>query len=511
MADDLSEARFVGIDFSAVQIDMARAMARKLELTNVEYRCQDPSEFAAKSHGAQPPEEFDYIIAYGVYSWSPPQTRARLLELCAQQLAPGGVALISYNVYPGWHLQEAIRNQVLLQVRQTLGSPAAPGLARQDAQRVLDQARHVLEYVANAPPLDPTYGATLQATAREILKVPVSNLIHDHLNPFNQPVFFSQFAAEAKNSGLTYLGDAHAAGMYFKFPLPEPDAKPELKWDPGQEPREASAQPVDEAFPPIADDLLRFEQLSDLMRNRPFRHSLVCRSDAPPKPIEPAPLPWRTTGPLDPRQLRRLHIASGLKPAGSEPIFGRASSDRFTTPDGRTAIVSDPLLKSALLCLGEVWPARMTFTQLQEAAWRRMGLGYITPDSQAGIDRLCTGLFHAFVGGTIELSVRLAPFATRLGFRPAARKLARLQCEADDTVTTLRHENLVLNPTARTFLRLLDGTRDGATLKAEMERNVLENARNINPDVSLTDTESRKLAAELERDLKTFCEEALLV
>ena len=66
----------------------------------------------------------------------------------------------------------------------------------------------------------------------------------------------------------------------------------------------------------------------------------------------------------------------------------------------------------------------------------------------------------------VELSARPETWATDLSDRPAARRLARLQAETDDTVTTLRHQNLKLNRTARHVLRLLDGTRTRATSSA---------------------------------------------
>ena len=46
---------------------------------------------------------FDYIIAHGVFSWIPTTVREKLLDICGKNMAPGGVAYVSYNTYPGWH------------------------------------------------------------------------------------------------------------------------------------------------------------------------------------------------------------------------------------------------------------------------------------------------------------------------------------------------------------------------------------------------------------------------
>ena len=94
--------------------------------------------------------------------------------------------------------------------------------------------------------------------------------------------------------------------------------------------------------------------------------------------------------------------------------------------------------------------------------------------------------------------------------RPTARRLARLQAETDDTVTTLRHQNLKLNRTARHLVRLLDGTRDQAALLAEVERTILEGARAIGGTVEFTPQDRASLAKNLEQDLRRFVAEGLM-
>ena len=60
---------------------------------------------------------FDYIIAHGVYSWIPEPVRDQLLKVCKDHLAPQGVAYISYNTYPGWHMMSMIREMMLYRAR----------------------------------------------------------------------------------------------------------------------------------------------------------------------------------------------------------------------------------------------------------------------------------------------------------------------------------------------------------------------------------------------------------
>src|SRR5438477_229665 len=89
MAEGLPQSQFVGIDFSARQIEAGQAIVASLGLTNIRLEQQNLTTIGP-SFGA-----FDYIIAHGVYSWVPPDVADSLLQQCAQLLTPNGVAFIS--------------------------------------------------------------------------------------------------------------------------------------------------------------------------------------------------------------------------------------------------------------------------------------------------------------------------------------------------------------------------------------------------------------------------------
>ena len=65
MAVAAPDAHFVGIDLSGRQVDDAREVASKLNLTNIDLRHASILDVDA-SYG-----EFDYIICHGVYAWVP--------------------------------------------------------------------------------------------------------------------------------------------------------------------------------------------------------------------------------------------------------------------------------------------------------------------------------------------------------------------------------------------------------------------------------------------------------
>ena len=104
MAATLPHSEFIGIDFSAVQISQGAADVAALGLANVRLLQIDLRDFG-EVFGS-----FDYIVAHGVYSWVPNDVQEKMLDICARQLSPSGVAYISYNTLPGWRLRGAVRD-----------------------------------------------------------------------------------------------------------------------------------------------------------------------------------------------------------------------------------------------------------------------------------------------------------------------------------------------------------------------------------------------------------------
>ncbi len=85
--------------------------------------------------------QFDYIVCHGVWSWVPEEVRSHIFQVCRDNLTPDGVAYISYNVYPGWHMRGAIRDLM----RWHTASFTDPA---QKAQ----QARAVLQFLCDCHP-----------------------------------------------------------------------------------------------------------------------------------------------------------------------------------------------------------------------------------------------------------------------------------------------------------------------------------------------------------------------
>src|SRR5438067_313897 len=110
MAVTLPESRFVGIDLSRRQIADGQNVVAALGLTNIDLQPLSILDVDEKLG------VFDYVICHGVYSWVPAEVQRKILDICARQLSPDGVALVSYNTYPGWFVRQMVRELMLYHV-----------------------------------------------------------------------------------------------------------------------------------------------------------------------------------------------------------------------------------------------------------------------------------------------------------------------------------------------------------------------------------------------------------
>jgi SAM-dependent methyltransferase len=147
--------------------------------------------------------EFDYIVSHGVFSWVPPRVQARMLEICQRHLAPNGVAYISYNTYPGWHIRGIVRDMMLYR-----------GMQFADLDARLAQAKSLVGFVAQAiRGSDTPYQRLLQGELNQMSHMEDYYLHHDHLEEHNEPVYFHEFARRLAVNGLQYLGEADFSMM----------------------------------------------------------------------------------------------------------------------------------------------------------------------------------------------------------------------------------------------------------------------------------------------------------
>jgi methyltransferase-like protein len=412
LAEALPGSRFVGIDLSPRQVDQGQAVVRALGLNNVELRALSILD-VDDSFGA-----FDYVVCDGVYSWVPEAVREKILAVCKRNLAPEGVAYVSYNTYPGWHQRGLVRGLLTFHARRFA--------ALHDRVR---QARAFLDFlVRSVPDPDGTYGRLLREEADLLARSGDSYVFHEHLEEENCPVYFREFAGRAAAHGLQYLEDAWShtrlAGL-------DPELEAAL--------RQWSADKID------------LEQYLDFLHNGTFRRSLLCHDGVA---LSRTP---------SPDLLFDLHATALARPVSAQPGVCSTAAEEFRTERGKSVSTNIPPVKAALLALFEAWPGALSFDAVWAAARQRLGRG-AAAEEEGGRGLLAQALLQLYLSNLVALHVHPPPFVMEPGDRPLASPLARLQAADGDRVTSRLHKLVDLEGVDRHVLLCLDGTRDRAAI-----------------------------------------------
>lgn len=438
MAFSLPNAAFVGIDASSRQIDEGREIAAHLDVPNVELLHQDLTDWDG-SLG-----QFDYIIAHGIYSWVPSPVRDGLLALCRSALAPNGVAYISYNTYPGWHMMESMRRMMLYHIRE-IGEPAQRAAAAKELIGFLVQATGAASYRLSSYPA--AYEQLLNGYYHGILNMPDradSLFLHDELEAVNDPCYFHEFLAHAEQHELAYVADA-------EFSTGLPSALPD----------ETSANLL--ALAQTNGKSGDSGQYLDFVVNRTFRRSLLCHKEVA---LTPA---------IEMDVLDTLYFsahARGLLAEGADP---EAASVEFVSGDGAKLLSDHPVTIVGMTCLKSIWPARATLNQVLEMAYTELmetnphlraelyaALTGADPERQRQ-DRwqLAGNLLQAYCtsGELVSLHSHAGFYTAEVAPRPLASPWARWEAGKRTTVTDLRLRRVALTPHCHYLLPLLDGTR----------------------------------------------------
>jgi len=415
MALVLPNARFLGIDLSGRQIEQGQRQISAIGLDNVELRQYNIAEIDS-SWG-----KFDYIISHGIYSWVPAAVREKLLAVCKENLTANGVAYVSYNTLPGWHMRGMIRDMMVYHSKGFAGAPAK-----------VAQARGLLDFLARSVPANTPYGMMVRQEAETMRNEPDAYLFHEHLEENNQAFYFHEFADAAASHGLAFLAEADLSDMLVsRFPTE-----------------------VAQTIQRVGTDITRMEQYMDFVRNRLFRQTLLVHQGAPIQRN------------IDGRTLSGLQVNSPALPESDSPVLAHGTNETFKTPNGTKHQIFDGLTKAALEIMGAQWPRSFAFEELYQLSLARLrqeiGDAPIAGDDIKSFgDRLLQG----YAARVVELRVAAPRMAPTPSERPVASPLARFQIQSGSTtLTTLRHEPVEVPELPRQMVLLLDGTRDAEAL-----------------------------------------------
>jgi SAM-dependent methyltransferase len=460
-------AHFVGIDISGNQIEEGRQHIAALGLTNIELRRGSITEITPADG------TFDYIISHGLYSWVSPEIANHVLRVSKQNLTDNGIAYVSYNVYPGWHMRKIARDLMRFHTAD---------IASQNDK--IREARGILSTVTRYA--TGTYGAVLESEREAVESGGDYYLRHEGLSEENNPVYFRDFSDHAGRHGLIYLSEADLPFTALQSTTP------------------AIASQIRRI---AGDDYIKIQQYMDFFLGRPFRMSLLVNSKQrrlinrhiTPERVEALHFNYRNT--IIQQYPQAESVADSFD-----------STFRLFANDDNAISVESPRLARVLELLrdGEsAHPSSYSFDELLQHA--------TAPNAPTLEDR------SAVAGLVLEMIRRkmlwftTAPLiCSPVGTHPKAFPLV-----IDDiingrpTTTNIQHDRINFTfPASTQFLQLLDGTRSVVELKqAVYERVVagtmkLESA--LGPFDRMTDT---RVAVHLyvERTLQHLAKVKLLI
>lgn len=467
MAVALPESTFVGVELSARQVEEGRQTCAALGLRNIELLHKSIEDIGT-DFGA-----FDYIIAHGVYSWVPAPVRDKIISVCKSNLTRNGIAYVSYNTYPGWHMPQALREMMLYHI--------AP---HSDTKTRVAQARALLRFLREAAETsDAPYSKLVISEVDDLLKETDDYIYHDHLSKVNRPFYFHEFIRAAAGHGLQYLAEGDLPSVVVaKFP------------------EKIAAQLR------TARDIIQQEQYMDFLENRRFRKTLLCHAGR------------NVQRPIRPQQVMNLSVSQMAKPKTDDWREGVSGEIVLIRSNGREiTFAMAPVAKAAMPVVWANAPRAVPFAEM--AAEARARCGECKGDSEPKPDmtleeRLAHELIRLYLAGIVDLHIYAADVAIEPGPQPKVSPLTRYYAARRSSAVNQWHEDVRLNPFERELAALLDGTRDAAAILAAASKKVAEvqaEAKAAGKDMPKGFPAAADTAAQIEAALRRFADKALLV
>ncbi|MDA7416574.1 class I SAM-dependent methyltransferase [Xenophilus arseniciresistens] len=467
MAARHPQAQMLGVDLSALQIQDGQALLARVHVPNAQLRTLSITDIDA-SLG-----QFDYILCHGVYSWVPPEVQAAILRVCRQNLAPEGVAYVSYNVYPGWKAREIVRDAMMLR-----GGP------RDTPEEKLAYARGMLEFLEQSARPDSVLKKTLDEAMPIVRSASNSYLLHEFLEPCNAPCYFKEFVARAGEHELAYLCDAEPSTMFVQN-YGEKVREPLL--------RECGGSQV------------MLEQYLDFLVNRTFRQSLLVHQARQPQ------IRYR----LERTRLRALHYAGMFAAPDGSPITLDAQEQPCVGLRNHSLTLRLPVHKAVAMELEQRYPATVDVDTLVAAVSARVG------EPQASVhDPVMAMLEELLILGAVRVRCQPLLVAPDVSSAPLVSHLVRqapgldLADGAEASVCNQWHELVALTALERTLLPLLDGAHDAQQLSAHVLAEVRAGRlRFMKDDQAVTDAALQEVLAQeqLQPALRQLRRKGLLI
>lgn len=412
LALEFPESTFVGVELSPSQAERAQRAISELGLTNVTVHCGD---FTQVELGGG----FDYVVAHGLYSWVPPEVQDALIRKTAEWLAPNGVGYLSYNVYPGSYVRDAVRS---------IGLEFSP--PETDPKKALYGLRAISKAFAASIYSERPLGSAIAREFERVAGAADSQVCHDWFEANMQPVYFADFARHLARHDLRFLA--------------------EVTLPPGVAQISADGQKL---LAQLAKDVIKREACVDVLTCNAFRCTLVARASAlPPRRVD--------------RGRVRVLMMSSVARIEGEPTLKEGAAVTFLGSHGERFQLSQGLAKAALFELIEQAPVMLGFELLVERARARLAAqGMPAPALEVAQQELEVAVFELHLMGCVDLREHSARCVLEPGERPLVSPWLRWLAMRSKWLVNASHVPVLIDDAdVCRLIPLLDGSRDRQAL-----------------------------------------------
>jgi SAM-dependent methyltransferase len=452
------EAKFVGIDLAKNHIDYASESARKLNLSNIEFRQCDLLEVREEDFG-----KFDYITAHGLICWVPDSVREKTFSIYREMLTEKGVGYISYNVYPGWHTRQMMREISNIHTRKF--------------DQPLEKIQNAISFgvfLAENSIGDELYKKTLQEEVTRYFSSEPPKLFHDNLAEINKPYYFHEFAEKLNEYGFQFLAEAQ------HFTMSTHDYPPEAK-----------------EFVEGLDNLIEREQYIDLLTGRTFRQTLFCRQEI------------NLNHDPEPDILDSFYLSSRLTPVSPDVNLLSSDPEKFADAYQDEAIeINFPLIKIALAILTQEWGNSVECRNLLNSSKQIIeNKGITNVDWEDGFEKAKQIFLQIILTSElIEIHTSRSEINTQLTEKPKINELIKWQLEEGEAFSTQYERTVkIQEPLLKALIGLLDGNHTREALQLELTEFVKNNEEIENKEKILN-----TLAENIEHNLNHFAKRGFL-
>lgn len=268
---------------------------------------------------------FDYIIVRDEYIWAPDAMRKEILRICAENLAPDGVAYVGVHTYPGWRAGDILRDAIQLH-----------GHTAVSLEELRASAGAMLGMMADGMAAQAADGNEIRKAARRLLQHPEYYINSNFLERSSTAPYFLDLLGEAGNAGLMYAGDA----------------RPDTELGAGY----GHHVHFQQSLLSLGQEWPVKQQYLDFAVNRQFRRSLFVsqQNDS------------NLSQSMQRDRLKQLHFACALRRKLSFTLPSELQT-QFISPSHQVHGFQDELVIAVCDILGRAWPHTLDFDDLLAA------------------------------------------------------------------------------------------------------------------------------------------------